>query len=97
MVDNLAEKFDECLLNRGRCVLLTYNWDRENCPLYGVAGCPLFRDCLSIEVNRMAQSELSELSVISWVSAIQGCLSSGILLRRASCWDCSSFCGCVGV
>ena len=32
-----------------------YNWDRENCPLYGVAGrCPLFRDCLSIEVNGRA-------------------------------------------
>ena len=26
-------------------------WDCENCPLYGVAGCPLFRGCLSIEVN----------------------------------------------
>ena len=28
-----------------------YNWDRKNCPLYGVAGCPLSRGCLSIEVN----------------------------------------------
>ena len=28
-----------------------YNWDRESCPLYRVAGCPLFRGCLSIEVN----------------------------------------------
>ena len=43
MVDNLAEKVDKCPLNRGRYVLLAYNWDRENCPLYGVAGCPLFR------------------------------------------------------
>ena len=31
-----------------------YNWDRENCLLYGVAGCPLFRGCLSIEVNGKA-------------------------------------------
>ena len=54
MVDNLAEKVDECPLNRGRCILLAYNWDRENCPLYGVAGCPLFRGCLSIEVNGRA-------------------------------------------
>ena len=30
-----------------------YNWDREKCPLYGVAGCLLFRGCLSIEVNGM--------------------------------------------
>ena len=29
----------------------TYAWDHENCLLYGVARCPLFRDCLSIEVN----------------------------------------------
>ena len=28
-----------------------YNWDCENCLLYGVAGCPLFRGCLSIEVT----------------------------------------------
>ena len=39
MVDNLAKKCDECPLN----VRLAYNWNRENCPLYGVAGCPLFR------------------------------------------------------
>ena len=51
MVDNRAEKVDECLLNRGRKVSFAYNWDRESCPLYGVAGCPLFRGCLSIEVN----------------------------------------------
>ena len=40
-----------------------YNWDRENCPLYGVAGCPLFRGCLSIEVNgrTVGTSELSPL------------------------------------
>ena len=29
-----------------------YNWKyNENCPLYKVAGCPLFRGCLSIEAN----------------------------------------------
>ena len=37
--------------NRGRRVMLAYNWDRENCKLYGVVGCLLFRGCLSIEVN----------------------------------------------
>ena len=31
--------------------MLAYNWDCKNCPLYEVAGCPLFRGCLSIEVN----------------------------------------------
>ena len=50
-MDNLAIKVDDCPLNRDRQVLFAYNWDRENCPLYGVTGCPLFRDCLSIEVN----------------------------------------------
>ena len=28
-----------------------YSWDRKSCPLYGVTRCPLFRGCLSIEVN----------------------------------------------
>ena len=28
-----------------------YNWKHENCPLYKVVGCPLFRGCLSIEAN----------------------------------------------
>ena len=51
MVDNLAKKVDECPLNRDRQVLFAYIWDRESCPLYGVAGCPLFRGYLSIEVN----------------------------------------------
>ena len=51
MVDNLAEKVNECLLNRGLQVLFAYNWDREGCPLYRVAGCQLLRGCLSIEVN----------------------------------------------
>ena len=49
MVDSVGEKVDECLLNRGRLVMLAYNWDRENCPIYGVAGCPLCRGCLSME------------------------------------------------
>ena len=50
-MDNLAEKVNGCPLNRGRYVLFVYNWDRENCLLYGVARCPLFRGCLNIEVN----------------------------------------------
>ena len=32
-------------------MLFAYNWDCESCPLYGVAGCSLFRGCVSIEVN----------------------------------------------
>ena len=50
-MDNLAEKVDECPLNRDRKVSLAHNQDHENCLLYGVAGCPLLRGCLSIEVN----------------------------------------------
>ena len=51
MVDSLAEKVNECPLNRVVKLFFAYNWDSENCPLCGVAGCPLFRDCLCIEVN----------------------------------------------
>ena len=40
-MDNLAKKVNECPLNRGRRVLFVYNWDCENCPLYGVTGCPV--------------------------------------------------------
>ena len=78
MADNLAEKFDECPLNRGRQVLFAHNWGRENCPLYGVAGCPLFRGWLSIEVNE-GKSGLSEF-VISSVSAVEGCPLSWVPL-----------------
>ena len=49
MADNLAEKVDGYPLNRGRSVPFAYSWDCENCPLYGVAGCPLFRGCLRSE------------------------------------------------
>ena len=50
-------------------ILFAYNQVRESWPLCGVAGCPLFRGCLSIEVNGKT---VSELSVISWVSTIEG-------------------------
>ena len=40
---NVAEKVDECPLNQDRYVLFVYNWEREKCPLYGAAGCLLFR------------------------------------------------------
>ena len=79
MADNLAEEVNECPLNWGCQVLFAYNWDRKNCPLYRVAGCLLFRGCLSVEVNGRTVG-LSELSVISWVSAVEGCPLSGVPL-----------------
>ena len=39
-------------------VLFVYDWECENCPLYRVAGCPLFRGCLSIEVNGRTVGEV---------------------------------------
>ena len=50
----------------------------ENCQLYGVAGCPLFRGYLSIAVNGR-QSGLSELSVISLYVRY-----SGVSVKRGS-------------
>ena len=45
------------------------------CPLYyEVAGCPLLRGLECIEVYGDIQSGHSELSVISQVFAVQGCL-----------------------
>ena len=78
MVDNLAEKVDECPLNRGRCVLLAYNWDHENWPLYRVVGCPLFRGCLSVEVNGRA------VGTFRIVRYIVGVRYSGVSVKRGS-------------
>ena len=62
MVDNLAEKVDECPLNWGRYVLLMYNLEPEN---YGEERCPLFRSCLSIEVNgRTARTSRIALYIV---------------------------------
>ena len=46
MVDNLAEKVDECLSLIG-----VFEYCCVQLGLHGVPGCPLFRDCLSAEVN----------------------------------------------
>ena len=68
MVDNLAEKVDERVSAKLGCqVLFVYNWDHENCPLYGVAGCPLFRSCLSIEVNGRTLRTFSGCSLLRGV------------------------------
>ena len=58
-MNNLAENVDECPLNQGRYVLFVYNWEREKCPLFGVAGCCYSGVLKSIE----KWSGLSELSV----------------------------------
>ena len=51
MVDNHAKKVDKCLPNWSCQVLFVYNWDHENCPLYAVVGCLLFRVRFNIGVN----------------------------------------------
>ena len=56
-------------------MLLAYIWDRKNCPLYGVAGCMLFRGCLSIEVNGRA---------VRIVHYIVGVRYSGVSIKRGS-------------
>ena len=77
IVDNLAKKVDECPLNRDRLVLFAYNWDRESCLLCGVVTCPLFRGCLSIEVNGRTVGIFGIVRYI-WVSAFEGCQLSGV-------------------
>ena len=75
MVDNLAEKVDKCW---GCYVLFAYNWDHKHCPLYGVVGCPLIR--VLVLKYMEGQSGLSELSVILWVSSVEGCPLSTFFL-----------------
>ena len=53
-----------------------YSWDRENCLLYKVAECLLFKGCLSIEVN----GRTVETFRIVWVSAVEECPLSGVPL-----------------
>ena len=55
--------------------MLAYNWDCKNCPLYRVAGCPLFRGCLSIEVNGRT------VGTFRIVRYIMGVHFSGVPLR----------------
>ena len=98
MVDNLAEKVEECPLNWGCWVLLAYNWDHENCPLCGVAGCPLFRGCLSIEVNGMA---VGTFRIAHYIVArvhnncyellIVGVHYSGVSVKRGSTVVCTQY------
>ena len=40
--------------NSGSLSIVCLQLGPRKCPLYGVAGCPLFRGCLSIEVNGRA-------------------------------------------
>ena len=55
-----------------------YNWDRKSCPLYGVAGCPLFRGCLSIEVNERT------VGTFRIVCYIVGVHFLGVSIKRGS-------------
>ena len=59
-------------------ILVTYSWDSENCPLYGVAGCLLFRSCLSIEVNGRA------VGTLRIVRFIVGVRYSGVSVKWGS-------------
>ena len=50
----------------------------SKCPLYGVTGCPLFRGCLSIEVNGRA------VGTFRIVCYIMGVHYSGVSIKRGS-------------
>ena len=54
------------------------NWDRENCSLYRVAGCPLFRGCLSTEVNGRT------VGTFRIFRYIMGVRFSGVSVKRGS-------------
>ena len=64
---------------QGYSLLHRLKWDQSKCPLYGIAGCPLLRG-LNILKSMEIQSGHSDLSVISQVSAVEGCPLSGVPL-----------------
>ena len=72
MVENPAEKIDECPLTG------VVEWDRENCPLYRVAGCPLFRGCLSIKVNGRT---VGTFRIVRYMTDVH---FSGVSVKRGS-------------
>ena len=74
MVDNLAEKVNECPLNWDPWVLFAYNWDCEKCPLYRVAGCPLFK----------YWSEWRTVGTFRIVRYIVGVCCWGVFVKRGS-------------
>ena len=47
-------------------------------PLYGVAGCPLFRGCLSIEVNRRT---VGTFGIVRYIVVVR---CSGVSVKRGS-------------
>ena len=51
----------------------------DHCPLYGVVGVRYSGDS-DVSKSMEKQSGLSELSVISWVSAVEGCPLNGVPL-----------------
>ena len=62
----------------GSLSILAYNWDCKSCSLYRVAGCPLFRGCLSIEVNGRT------VGTFRIVHYIMGVRFSGVSVKRGS-------------
>ena len=81
MVDNLAEKIDECPPNWGCYVSFVYNWECKKCPLYGVAGCLLFRGFYCIEIYGEATGTFRIIRYI--VGVRDGCPLSGVSLYPA--------------
>ena len=67
---------------RGCSLLRRLKWDQSKCPLYGIAGCLLLRGFVYIEME--IQSEHSELSVISQLSAVEGCPLSRVPLYKGT-------------
>ena len=64
---------------RGYSPLRRLERDQNKCLLYRIVGCPLLRG-LNILKSMEIQSGHSELSVISQVSAVEGCPLSGVPL-----------------
>ena len=77
MVDNLAERIDECPLNQG-CYVLLCTIGSEKCSLYGVAGCPLFR--VSNVLKSMEKWVGTFSPLYRGLSTVEGCPLIGVPL-----------------
>ena len=61
---------------RGHFLLRRLKWDRNQCPLYGIAGCPLLRDFECIEVYRDTVRKFRNVASVS----VGGCPLNGVPL-----------------
>ena len=80
---------------RGNLLLCKLKWDQNKCPLYGVAGCVRSSGVSNVLKSMEIRSGLSELSIISQVSAVEECPLSGFHCSFSQLECCNTVLACI--